>query len=118
MLKIAIIGNREGWKKENVFKILDEHCLIGNSINIITGGAKGIDTYAMEYAKKKGCVLTVYYPDFLNYPIPYVYRKRNEKIAWECDTLIAFDKKEFSGTLQTINFARKFNKAVIIITGE
>ena len=114
MKKIGIVGNRNGWTKKEVFKILEEYGFIGENINIITGGAEGVDSYAMEYAKNKGCVLTVYYPDKIAYLSPVCYYKRNKRIAWNCDILIAFNRKKYSGTLITINFAKDFNKEVII----
>jgi predicted Rossmann fold nucleotide-binding protein DprA/Smf involved in DNA uptake len=115
MKKVAVVGNREGWTKKEVFDALDKYVLTGENINIITGGADGVDTYAMEYAKRKGCVLTIYYPDIVEYDVPMGFYERNKRIAWECETLIAFNRKERSGTSQTIRMAKDFKKEVIEI---
>jgi predicted Rossmann fold nucleotide-binding protein DprA/Smf involved in DNA uptake len=117
MKKIAIVGNRKGWSKKQIFNILDTYCLIGENTNIITGGAIGVDSYVMEYAKLKGCMLTVYYPDYITWG-KHALRERNEKIAWNCETLIAFNKNDNqkSGTSQTIRFAKRFKKFIIYHT--
>jgi len=114
MQKIAVIGNRVGWTKEEIFRILHSYSLTGENTTIITGGAEGVDSYAMVYAKLNGCVLTVYYPDYTTWG-KYATRKRNEKIAWNCETMIAFNKNnnQKSGTSQTIRFAKRFEKFII-----
>ncbi len=115
-MKIAIVGNRYGWDYKFVFNKLAE-LLIKQTDIIISGGAEGIDTYAQWYAKKIGAVIIIYYPN-PSEKSPDRYFNRNKTIAEQCDKLIAFDKgsSSGSGTLNTINHAKKLNKEIIVIT--
>ncbi len=112
-MRIAIVGNRKGWDRDYIFKKLDENNITPMDI-LISGGAEGVDTFAQEYAKKKGCQIRILYPN-PDIPSPKRYFDRNEQIADMCDKMIAFNKDgESSGTLNSINHAHKFNKEVIL----
>lgn len=112
-MKYAVVGNREGFSKEKVFEELDMRIKEGDVI--ISGGAKGVDSYAEEYAIENNIKFIVYKPDY-SLPSPERYFKRNLKIIEDCDSLIAFNKKTISGTINTINSARRLNKSIIIIS--
>jgi len=110
-MRMGVVGNREGFSYNEVKKILDRYLLIDT---IVTGGAIGVDAHAMRYAKDKGLCLIVFYPD-LSIGIPQCYFKRNKRIVIASDMIIAFNKKEHSGTTNTINIAKKYNIGVKII---
>ena len=82
---------------------------------IVTGGAKGVDACAFEYAKSKGIKLTLFFPEYKIYgkgaPL-----KRNEKIALYADQGIAFWDGSSRGTKYTIDLFLRFGKNVRIIT--
>ncbi|MBE3114743.1 MAG: DUF2493 domain-containing protein [Actinobacteria bacterium] len=115
-MKIGVVGNREGWSKEFVFRVLQDEELTEDD-TIISGGAQGVDSIAEEFAKLLGCKLIVHRPD-MNIAYPYRFRQRNKKIAVDCDKLIAFDKRFHSGTSQTIRFAKELGKEVKVINEE
>ena len=73
----------------------------------------GVDTHAQTYAKEIGCMLIIFYPD-PNQKIPFRFFSRNIKIARKIDELIAFNKKEYSGTIHTINRTLGLDKKVTI----
>jgi predicted Rossmann fold nucleotide-binding protein DprA/Smf involved in DNA uptake len=110
----GVVGNREGWTEEYIIKKLMEQ-FIDSSDTIVSGGAEGVDTYAQSYAKLMGCKMVILYPD-PNLPSPQRYFERNNLIAEISDTIIAFDKgsSSGSGTLNTINTAKKLSKKVIV----
>ncbi len=114
-MKIGIVGNREGWDR---IWVIAKLAFLGvtNKDIIISGGASGIDAYAEFFAKTLGCKMIIFYPDY-DIPSPKRYFDRNLDIAKECDWLIAFDKGSSggSGTLNTINHAKKLNKKVTVI---
>ena len=114
-MKYGIVGNREGWDENFVLGVLRGQGITKKD-TIITGGARGVDEIAEAFSKEIGCKLTVYRPDF-NVAHPYRYHQRNKKIAKECDVLIAFDKKIYSGTSQTVRFAEELGKEVRKIYG-
>lgn len=115
-MKYGIVGNRKGWTYNEVQKELLKLDITEND-TIISGGAIGVDTYAQEFAKTIGCDMIIYYPRNSK-PSPERYFERNKKIAKECDILIAFDKGNCSGTgtLNTINHAKRMGKQIIQIT--
>jgi hypothetical protein len=116
-VKWGIVGNRIGWTAHFVFNILANHNITSND-TIISGGAKGVDTYAQDYAEYIGCKMIIFYPNPIE-ESPKKYFSRNLKIAQECDILIAFNKNNSpSGTLNTINQAKILRKKVVLIAAE
>ena len=113
-MKIAIVGNRKGWSFDQVMNYLNRERVYCKADMIISGGANGVDGFAQQYAKLYGLPILIFYP-FNDLPVPERFYKRNKKIAEECDLLIAFDKQDFSGTSQTVRYARELNKEVIVI---
>lgn len=122
-MKYGIVGNREGWNQDFVTNKISEIISknrydIWDEIEIISGGARGIDYISKHYAIGKGYIFQEFLPN-PNEPSPERYFNRNKKIAEECDILIAFDKKSGrSGTKNTIRYAKELNKEVIIIKDE
>lgn len=109
----GIVGNRKGWSKDYIFSQLKTFKITPNDI-IVSGGAEGVDSYAQEFAKSIGCQMVIYYPR-QDMPVPQRYFERNELIAKSAEILIAFDKgnnTSGSGTLNTINTAKKLEKLV------
>ena len=107
-MKIAIIGSR------NVKKIEIGEYISKETTEIVSGGAKGVDTLAAEYARANGIKLTEFLPQYELYgraaPI-----KRNEEIINYADEIIAFWDGDSKGTLSVIKYAKKINKPIKII---
>lgn len=82
-MKLAIIGSRTcpPVDIEAYLKYIPD--------TIVSGGAKGADTYAGEFAKKKGLKLIEYFPNYEKYgkgaPL-----ERNKLIVDECYCVLAF----------------------------
>lgn len=108
-MKLAIIGSR-GLNIENLEDYIHFYC-----DEIVSGGAKGIDKNAEEYARKNNIKLTVFLPDYAHFgkaaPL-----KRNQQIAEYADIAIAFWDGKSKGTAYTINSFRKLGKNVEVIT--
>lgn len=106
-MKVAIIGSRSLTNVE-ISKYIPE-----NVTEIISGGAKGIDTLAEEWADKNGIPKTIIKPEYEKYkrgaPL-----KRNEKIVESADIIIALWDGKSRGTKFTIDYAKKLNKEVKI----
>ena len=109
-MKIGIVGNRTGFTYEYVRNILISEGITSKD-EIISGGAKGVDTFAILYAQEIHAKYTIYYPDF-NFPIPECFFHRNRLIVDASDVIIAFNNHERSGTTYTINYAKKVGKKV------
>lgn len=73
---------------------------------IVSGGARGADTYAKEFAEKNNLPLVEYLPHYKKHgrQAPIL---RNIQIIENCDFLIAFWDGLSRGTKFTIDYARK-----------
>ena len=132
-MKIAIVGSRRYENKKKIkdfiFKIKQEK---GVGTIIVSGGAKdGADKYAKKYSLELGLQYEEYPPAHFSHNLfcplseswygkPYSvknYHVRNKIIAGTSDFIVAFipNGEKSSGTESTINYAKKFDKKVIII---
>jgi len=107
-MTLAIIGSRDCLAVD-IGKYLDEM-----PDAIVSGGAKGADTYAREFAIKKGIRLIEHLPDYGKYgrAAPLV---RNRLIIDDCDKVLAFWDGKSRGTKQTLDYAESKGKPVKII---
>ena len=82
-MKVAIVGSR-GLQVMNLEKYLPD-----SVTEIVSGGAKGIDTCARQYARANGLKLTEFLPEYARYgraaPL-----KRNLAIIECADLVLAF----------------------------
>lgn len=87
---------------------------------IVSGGAKGIDQCAEDYAREHDLELMVIRPDYKAYPYKVAPLMRNKDIVNECDILLAIWDGKSKGTKYTMDYARKTGKEVrlFIIGGE
>jgi len=109
-MKIAIVGSRNV-----VVKNLEQY--VSDADEIVSGGAKGVDTCAAEYTSSHSIKLTEILPDYKRYgrAAPIV---RNHEIVDYADEIIAFWDGKSNGTLSVINYAQKTNKKLSIILCE
>ena len=107
-MPLAIIGSRD-CPAVDIEEYLDEM-----PDAIVSGGAKGADTYAREFAEKKGIRLIEHLPDYAKYgrAAPLV---RNRLIIDDCDEVLAFWDGKSKGTKYTIDYAKKMGKPVRIV---
>ena len=80
--------------------------------HIISGGAKGIDAIAEEYADRQGLEKTIIYPKYelFGRAAPL---KRNEEMVDMCDMVLAIWDGKSRGTQYTVGYAKKKRKNVI-----
>ncbi len=104
-MKVAVIGSR-GLVIENLEKYLPKE-----TTEIISGGAKGIDACARNYAKSHGIKLTEILPEYEKFgraaPL-----KRNDLIIERADVILAFWDGKSRGTRYVIETCQKRGKAV------
>ena len=95
-MKTAVIGSR-GLTVNNLGEYLPE-----GTTEIVSGGAKGIDTCAREYALAHNIKLTEFLPDYEKYkkgaPL-----KRNLQIIEYADIVLAFWDGKSKGTKYVID---------------
>lgn len=107
-MKLAIIGSRN-------LEIEDLSSYIAQNVTeIVSGGARGVDSAAAKYAKENGIPLTEFLPDYARYKRAAPL-KRNEKIAEYADEALAFWDGTSKGTLYTVELFKKLGKKVTAI---
>ncbi|MBE6373983.1 MAG: hypothetical protein E7055_18175 [Lentisphaerae bacterium] len=88
---------------------------------VITGGAKGIDTLAFQAAESIGIRNRQFLPDRRKFPgklIIKAYQERNRQIVGRCDILLAVWDGKSRGTRNTLSYARVTGKPVFLIDAE
>ena len=105
-MKLAIIGSRGLWVRiwGHTFLLVTE---------LVSGGAKGIDTCARVYALSHGLKLTEFLPDYRRYgrAAPLV---RNREIVAYADQVLAFWDGKSPGTKYVIDQCKKQKKTVTV----
>lgn len=106
-VKTAVIGSRN-LIIEDIGKYIPE-----NTTELLSGGARGVDTCVRIYAKERGIKLTEILPEYEKYgraaPI-----KRNVGIIEKADTVVALWNGKSKGTEFVINYCKKHNKTIKI----
>nr|WP_300824713.1 SLOG family protein [uncultured Acetatifactor sp.] len=106
-MRVAVIGSRE-LLVDNLEDYLPEE-----TTEIISGGARGVDASAKDYALQHGLKLTEYLPEYARYgraaPL-----KRNITIIENADLVLAFWDGASRGTKYVIDNCKKRNIPVKI----
>lgn len=104
-MKVAVIGSR-GLSVNSLEKYLPE-----GTTEIVSGGARGVDTSAREYAISHGLKLTEFLPEYDKFgrgaPL-----KRNITIIEYADLVLAFRDGQSHGTKFVIDNCKKRNVPV------
>ncbi len=104
-MKVAIVGSRR------LTNITISKYIPKETTQIITGGAKGIDTLAEKYADENNITKTIIKPEYKKYGIhaPLI---RNKEIVEKADLIIAIWDGESKGTKSAIDYAKELNKKI------
>lgn len=107
-MRIAIIGSRN-IEIRNFAKYLP-----GDTTEIVSGGAKGVDKCAREYAESNNIKITEFLPEYAKYgrtaPL-----KRNIQIIEYADEVLAFWDGQSKGTKHVIDSCKKLGKKISVI---
>ncbi|MDE7153339.1 MAG: DNA-processing protein DprA [Muribaculaceae bacterium] len=113
-MKLAIVGTRnpgvtyQEWEKLLLDKINPDDVQV-----IISGGARGIDTYAKIFAEKHGIPCHEFLPEYAVYG-KFAPLRRNIQIVNDADIVIAFPSENSRGTRHAIREAEKIRKRVLV----
>lgn len=110
-MKVAIIGSRDSQNfSDEIFKkYIPPQCTL-----IISGGARGIDSYAEQFAHKNGIPFKKIEPNYKTYGkiAPIV---RNSEIVRMSDLVLAFWNFTSKGTSNVISECIRLNIPVKVI---
>ena len=106
-MKLAIIGSRN-------LNVEIEDYLTDDVTEIVSGGARGVDSCAALVASKRNVKLTEFKPNYSKYgrcaPL-----KRNDQIAEYADEALAFWDGTSKGTQYTVKAFQKLGKKVRVV---
>lgn len=107
-MKLAVIGSR-GLTSIDIGKYIPK-----NVTEIVSGGAKGIDVLAKQYALVNNIKLVEFLPDYSKYG-RFAPLKRNQDIVNYADEVFAFWDGKSKGTKYVIDYCAKTSKKCTII---
>ncbi len=106
-MKIAIIGSRD-------LQIEDFSPYLPSDVTeLISGGAKGIDTCVKQYAQKNHIKYTEFLPNYQRYKKGATFKRNDEIIAY-ADMVLAFWNQKSKGTAYVIQKCQKNNVPYIV----
>lgn len=111
-MKVAIVGSRT----------ITDYDLVKVAIKwsdfavteIVSGGAKGVDTLAERYAKENKLPITIFKPDWNTYGMSAGFR-RNKDIIESVEAVIVVWDGQSRGSKHSIGLAKKYNKPCYIL---
>jgi len=113
-LRIAIVGSRtftnKSYFEEKVLELIEPFIKQGITIEVVSGGAKGTDTLAEQFAKDKGFLFKCFPADWETFGRSAGVRRNKEIIRYtnanNNGLVIAFWDFKSPGTKSTIQLAR------------
>ena len=101
-MKIAVVGSR-------TITNVDLAPHLTDCDEIVSGGARGVDSFAAAYAKSHNLKLTEFLPEYARYgrAAPIV---RNRQIVDYADRILIFWDGHSKGTASVIAYAKKVGK--------
>ena len=110
-MKLAVIGSRNFTN----YQVVQQHLqtFVDQTTLVVSGGAKGADSLAEQWAKQNNIPTKIFYPDWNKHgraagPI------RNKLIIQECDQVVAFWDGKSTGTAHSIGLCKSLGKQVQI----
>lgn len=109
-MRIAVVGSRSIEK-------VDLESYISGKVELVSGGAVGVDACAAAYAEKNGLPLKVFLPQYRRYGrgAPIV---RNKEIVEYADKVLVFWDGRSKGTQSVIQYAHKIGKPCRVVLCE
>ena len=117
-MKIAVVGSRQFIHVNHIVKrLLQIKDLYGNTLNnfieLISGGAEGVDKHAEDFAKANNLKIDIIKP--INPNDKFSYLLRNVEIITKADYIIAFWDGKSKGTKFVIDYATVRGKELEVI---
>ena len=114
-MKVAVVGSRDFDDFDYLSAILDCTRNLPGIDLIISGGARGADRLAEQYAKQHTIPIKIFYAEWDKYGKSAGYR-RNIDIINEAEMVIAFWDGKSKGTKHSIDLAKKQGKLISVYT--
>ena len=110
MKKIAIVGSRNFTNRDAIAEFMKTL----HDVEIVSGGARGVDTIAEEIAKEMGLSTKIFKPDFSRGYRVSAYHERNKQIVDYADEVHIFWYEPTPGSMSTLHYAESSGKPYYI----
>lgn len=112
-MKLIVAGSREGIPKAVVFQVLDEELDVDEDLEIVSGGARGVDKYAEQWAFHNNVDIKRFPADWktLGKKAGFI---RNAEMSRYADALFAFWDGKSKGTKHMIDVMADLKKPTAI----
>lgn len=115
-MNIGIVGSRSFPQVKMVDWFIRD---LPKGVKVISGGARGVDAAAAQYARQYGHEVMEILPNLdgckERHEFTEAYYRRNQEVVDQSDLLVAFTEKESGGTWDTIKRAARAGKPFKII---
>jgi len=110
-MQVAVVGSRTPrHSPKEIYDVLDSY----DVSLLVSGGAKGVDSIAYDYAKARGIPRLVVKPDYERFPGWAAPIIRNQVIVDYADLVIVFWDGKSKGAHNVIKRAFNDNKACVV----
>lgn len=112
-VRIAVVGSRNiSLSFERFYELLGD-LLPDNATAVISGGARGVDRLAAQFAKLRNLPVVEHLPDYnlFGRTAPLV---RNRTIIDDSDFVVAIWDGKSRGTLNSIDYTLECNKPLVV----
>ena len=114
MKLLAVVGSRYFTDYNFVEKKINEWVETHGTIDeIVSGGARGVDTLAEMYAQEYNIPCVIFKAKWHKYGIS-AGPKRNSQIVKYCTHMLAFPKNNSRGTIDSIKKAKNEKRHIVI----
>ena len=114
-MRLGIVGSRNpGVSYQEWENLLMEKIDPSKVEMVISGGAKGVDTYAKIFAARHHIPYMEFAPQYSTYG-KYSTLKLNTQLVREAAVVAAFPTPDSKGTLHSIREAKRLGKRLIIV---
>jgi len=119
-MRAAIIGSRDRDSADDRAKIINLVDSLSSDTIVVSGGCRGVDSWAEKAAKSRGLDRMIFRPklrrDMTRSEIVEEYYRRNRKIIDNADIVYAMtSNKRKGGTGYTVNYALSKGKIVNLL---
>lgn len=112
-MKILVCGSRSWQSSDRVWEVLST--TVPAPTEIISGGARGPDSFADEWAAWKGISRTVLRPDWQRHGRAAGMRRNEAMLALKPDKVLAFWDGRSRGTKHMIEISRQAGVPVEVV---
>lgn len=114
-MRVGIVGSRGFPDRQLVERFVALLAKRAPDTIVVSGGARGVDTWAAEEARRQGLTVLEFLPDYDRYGRYEAPKERNTIIVDNSDKILAFWDGVSGGTMDTVRKAQGRGMKVSLI---